>query len=224
LGSIPIAELAGQLGVSQATIRRDLEKLAIHHLAEKVRGRAVLVAAPDPEAEPFDADEQEPDPPEEMAVVREALRLIEDGHVVAFGPGTTTRRIAAGLRPKSKKQLTFVTNSISVALTLQENGWEEIVLPGGELRGPSSALVGPHADRTLRMLNVDILFVDVRSLHPNVGPTALCVAEDETTRGLLATARKVVVVIDATELGMSRRGTRHSRKSPTPGPPPGTPA
>jgi len=74
------------------------------------------------------------------------------------------------------------------------------------------------------MLNVDILFLDVRSLHPNVGPTTLCVAEDETTRGLLATARKVVVVIDDTELGVSRRGTRHSRKSPTPGPPPGTPA
>jgi len=135
-------------------------------------------------------------------MVREALRLVEDGDVVALGSGEPTRHIAAALHPRSKKRLSFVTTSIGIALTLQENGWEEIVLPGGELHAPTGTVVGPHAHRTLRMLNADVLFLSAHGVHPKAGLTAQDLAEAETTRRLLEVARKVVVLAHHTELGI----------------------
>jgi DeoR family fructose operon transcriptional repressor len=201
-GSLPIAELARQLGVSKATIRRDLGELASQHLARCARGRAVLVAVPGSKAKPCDDDKQDRNRPQKRAIAREALRLIEDGDVVALGPGTPTRHVAAALRPESNGRLSFVTTSIGIALTLQENGWEEIVLPGGELHAPTGTVVGPHADRTLRMLNADVLFLSARGVHPDAGLTTPDPAEAETTRRLVEMARKVVVLADHTKLGV----------------------
>jgi DeoR family fructose operon transcriptional repressor len=130
------------------------------------------------------------------------LGLIEDGDVVAFGLGTTTRHVAEALRPADKKWLTFVTASISVALTLRENGWEEIVLPGGELRPTSGALVGPHADRTLRMLNANVLFTGAGGLQAGAGLPAPDAAAAKTSECLAEAARKVVVVADHVELSL----------------------
>ncbi|MGB3633348.1 MAG: DeoR/GlpR family DNA-binding transcription regulator, partial [Rubrobacteraceae bacterium] len=94
------------------------------------------------------------------------------------------------------------TNSTNVALTLQEKGWAQIVLSGGIFRTPSDALVGPFAERTLKTLNADILFMGVHGIHPDAGLTTPNVAEAETNRCLVDAAQKVVVVADHTKLGV----------------------
>jgi DeoR/GlpR family transcriptional regulator of sugar metabolism len=120
---------------------------------------------------------------------------------VAFSAGTTTWHVAAALQ-QNDKDLTFITNSTNIALTLQENGWGQIVLSGGSFRTPSDALVGPCADRTLRSLNSDVLFLGVHGMHPEAGLTTPNVAEAETDHCLVEGARKVVVVADHTKLGV----------------------
>ncbi len=194
-----MAELSEKLRVSDMTIRRDLEELSARRLLEKVHGGAVRI--PKTAAEPHFAQKRTLNRPEKEAIARAALPLIEDGHTVAMGAGTTTWQIAAALRP-GEKDLTFVTNSTNIALTLQENGWEKIVLSGGSFRTPSDALVGPYADRTLRTLNADILFVGVHGIHPDAGLTTPNTAEAETNRCLVEAARRLVVVADHTKLGV----------------------
>ena len=194
-----MAELSEELRVSDMTIRRDLEELSARRLLEKVHGGAVQV--PKTAAEPHFAQKRTLNRPEKEAIAREALPLIEDGHTVAMGAGTTTWQIAAALRP-GEKDLTFVTNSTNIALTLQENGWERIVLSGGSFRTPSDALVGPYADRTLRTLNADILFLGVHGIHRDAGLTTPNTAEAETNRCLVEAARRLVVVADHTKLGV----------------------
>jgi DeoR/GlpR family transcriptional regulator of sugar metabolism len=93
-----------------------------------------------------------------------------------------------------------VTNSTNIALTLQENGWEQIVLSGGMFRTPSDALVGPFADRTLRTLNADVLFFGVHGVHPEAGLTTPNVEEAETNGCLMEASQSVVVVADHTKL------------------------
>jgi hypothetical protein len=109
--------------------------------------------------------------------------------------------VAAALQP-GHKDLTFVTNSTNVALTLQENGWDRIVLSGGMFRTPSDALVGPFADRTLRTLNADVLFLGVHGVHPDAGLTTPNTAEAETDSRLVDAAQRVVVVADNSKLGV----------------------
>lgn len=198
-GSVSVAALSRQLDVSDMTVRRDLEELSARGLLRKVHGGAVPVSKT--AAEPHFAQKQKLHRPEKRAIARAAIRLINDGAAVALSAGTTTWQIAATLQ-NGNKDLTFITNSTNVALTLQENGWDKIVLSGGIFRTPSDALVGPFADRTLRTLNADVLFLGVHGAHPDAGLTTPNVAEAETDRVLVEAARKVVVVADHSKLGV----------------------
>ncbi len=130
-----------------------------------------------------------------------ALPLIEVGDTVALSAGTTTWHIASALR-RDRGNLTFITNSTNIALTLQENGWEQIVLSGGIFRTPSDALVGSYADSTLKTLNADVLFLGVHGIHPDAGLTTPNIAEAETDRCLVDAAQRVVVVADHSKLGV----------------------
>ncbi len=198
-GSVSVMDLSRRLGVSDMTIRRDLEALSARKLLKKVHGGAVQV--PKTAKEPHFEYKRKLNRPEKVAIARAALPLIEDGDTVAFSAGTTTWHIANALQ-HAGRSLTFITNSTNIALTLQENGWDQIVLSGGIFRTPSDALVGPFAERTLRTLNADILFIGVHGIHPDAGLTTPNVAEAETDRCLVEAAQKVVVVADHTKLGV----------------------
>jgi DeoR/GlpR family transcriptional regulator of sugar metabolism len=198
-GSVSVAALSGLLGVSDMTVRRDLEELSARSLLRKVHGGAVPV--PKTAAEPHFVQKQRLNRVEKRAIARAALGFINSGDTVAFSAGTTTWQIAEALK-RNRGSLTFITNSTNIALTLQENGWEQIVLSGGMFRTPSDALVGPFADRTLRTLNSDVLFLGVHGVHPDAGLTTPNVAEAETDGHLVTAAQKVVVVADHSKLGV----------------------
>lgn len=198
-GSVTVSELVGRLGVSDMTVRRDLETLSAHKLLQKVHGGAVPL--PKTSAEPHFTQKQRLNPEEKKTIAREALPFIEDGHTIAFSAGTTTWQVANAL-PQGEEDFTFITNSTNVALTLQEKGWGQIVLSGGSFRTPSDALVGPFAERTLKTLNADVLFLGVHGIHPDAGLTTPNVAEAETNRCLVDAAQRVVVVADHTKLGV----------------------
>ncbi|MEW6637533.1 MAG: DeoR/GlpR family DNA-binding transcription regulator [Actinomycetota bacterium] len=149
-GSVSVAALSEELGVSDMTVRRDLEELSAQNLLRKVHGGAVPV--PKTAVEPHFVKKQKLNRAEKRAIARAALGFINDGDTVAFSAGTTTWQIAEALKRGPGGSFTFITNSTNIALTLQENGWEQIVLSGGMFRTPSDALVGPFADRTLRTL------------------------------------------------------------------------
>jgi DeoR/GlpR family transcriptional regulator of sugar metabolism len=198
-GSVSVAALSRGLGVSDMTVRRDLEELSARNMLRKVHGGAVPV--PKTAAEPHFVQKQKLNRAEKRAIARAALDFVNDGDAVAFSAGTTTWQIAETLK-RERDSLTFITNSTNIALTLQENGWEQIVLSGGMFRTPSDALVGPFADRTIRTLNADLLFLGVHGVHPEAGLTTPNVAEAETDGRLIEAAQKVVVVADHSKFGV----------------------
>lgn len=197
--SVSVAELCGRFRVSDMTIRRDLEALSERKLLQKVHGGAVRVPKAAVE-QPF-MQKRNLQRSEKAAIAQEALRLIGAGDTVAFSAGTTTWNIAAALQ-QGYRDLTFVTNSTNIALKLQENGWDQILLSGGIFRTPSDALVGPFADKALRSVNADILFLGVHGVHPKAGLTTPNLAEAETDRALAEMAQRVVVVADHSKLGV----------------------
>ena len=197
-GAATVAELAAALGVSEMTIRRDLNALATQELVEKVHGGAVLARGG--AAEPPFASKRRVNAAAKAAIAEAAVAMARDGMTVALSAGTTTWQVARRLR-QGVRDLTFVTNSLNVAGALEENGWHSIVVSGGSFRTPSDALVGPFANQILRQLNVDLLFLGVHSIDPKVGLTTPNIAEAETNRVLVASARRVVVVADSSKLG-----------------------
>jgi DeoR/GlpR family transcriptional regulator of sugar metabolism len=195
--SVSVATPSRSLRISDMTVRRDLEELSARDLLRKVHSGAVPI--PKMAAEPHFVQKQTLNRAEKQAIARAALDFVNDGDTVAFSAGTTTWQIAEALK-RDRGSLTFITNSTNIALTLPENGWEQIVLSGGMFRTPSDALVGPFADCTLRTLNADVLFLGVHGVHPEAGLTTPNVAEAETNGCLIEASQSIVVVADHSKL------------------------
>ena len=202
-GSARVSDLTHQLGVSDMTVRRDLEALARDGLIEKVHGGAVLPGAPGNHEPGFEAKlvlEQ----PEKAAIGRAAASLVKPGTAIALSAGTTTFALAQCLL--DVPGLTIVTNSLRVANLFSGprpgNGSHTSVVLTGGIRTPSEALVGPVADLTIRSLHFDTLFLGCYGIDREAGLTTPNLAESETNRTFIRLARRVVVLADHTKWGI----------------------
>ena len=199
VGGVRVSELTDLLGVSDMTVRRDLEHLEAHGWLRKVHGGAVL-AASSSEEPGFEA-KSVLQQPAKRAIAARAAQLL-DKSAIALSAGTTTwmlaRHIQAGSQP-----LAVVTNSTTVADVLAAGSRPadlNVILTGGS-RTPSAALVGPIADRAISSLHVDRLFLGVHGMDARSGFTTPNLAEAQTNMALIASARQVVVLADSTKWG-----------------------
>ncbi len=198
-GGARVADLVRVLGVSDMTIRRDIEALAERGLVAKVHGGAVaLEGATD---EPGYATKSTQQRSEKQAIARAAAHLVSPGTAVGISAGTTTAALAHELI--HVPELTVVTNSIPVADVFYHTGRPDqtVVLTGGT-RTPSDALVGPVAQEAAARLNLDLLFLGVHGMSPRAGYTTPNLSEADTNRALVAAARRLVVLADHTKWDM----------------------
>ncbi|MEV0973395.1 DeoR/GlpR family DNA-binding transcription regulator [Microtetraspora glauca] len=198
-GGVRVAELVRDLGVSDMTIRRDLEALADRGLVEKVHGGATIVGAGSTEEPGFTAKSARQQA-EKEAIARHAARLVRPGSSVALSAGTTTWTFAHHLA--DVPELTVITNSLKVADVFHRAGRPDqtVVLVGG-VRTPSDALVGPVAVAAIRSMNVDMLILGVHGMSVKAGFTTPNLLEAETDRELVGAAQRLVVLADHTKWG-----------------------
>ncbi|MEV4759731.1 DeoR/GlpR family DNA-binding transcription regulator [Micromonospora sp. NPDC049559] len=199
-GGVRVSDLASEFGVSDMTIRRDLESLADRGLLSKVHGGATA-AAPGSTDEPGFAAKSARQRAEKAAIAARAARLVAPGMAVALSAGTTTAELA--YRLAAVPGLTVVTNSIPVAEAFHRSGRADqtTVLTGG-VRTPSDALVGPVAEAAIRSLHLDLLFLGVHGMSERAGLTTPNLLEAETNRALIGAAQRVVVLADHTKWGV----------------------
>ncbi|MEU2560914.1 DeoR/GlpR family DNA-binding transcription regulator [Streptomyces longispororuber] len=204
-GGVRVNELTRKLGVSDMTVRRDLDALARQGVLEKVHGGAVPVAEASTHEPGFEAKSGlELSAKEDIA--RAAAALVAPGTAIALSGGTTTYALAQRLL--DVPDLTVVTNSVRVADVFhtaqrsagQRPGAATVVLTGG-VRTPSDSLVGPVADQAIAALHFDVLFLGVHGIAAEAGLSTPNLAEAETNRRLVQSARRVVVVADHTKWG-----------------------
>jgi DeoR/GlpR family transcriptional regulator of sugar metabolism len=199
-GGVRVADLVRELGVSDMTVRRDLEVLHDRGLLEKVHGGATALAE-GTLFEPGFKAKSGLEESEKEAIAQAASALVEAGTAVALSAGTTTYALARRL--VEVPRLTVVTNSVPVADVLHQAGRADqtIILTGG-VRTPSDALVGPFAVSALRSIHVDLVFMGVHGMDERSGFTTPNLLEAETNRALIETGRRLVVVADHTKWGV----------------------
>lgn len=198
-GGVRVADLVRELGVSDMTIRRDLEVLAGRGLVEKVHGGATN-AGPGSTEEPGFAAKSVRQQPEKEAIARQAAEFVRPGTAIALSAGTTTWTLAHFL--VDVPELTVITNSIRISDVFHRSPRADrtVVLTGG-VRTPSDALVGPVAVAAVRGLHVDTLFLGVHGMSARAGFTTPNLLEAETNRELVASAHRLVVPADHTKWG-----------------------
>jgi DeoR family transcriptional regulator of aga operon len=196
-GSVSVADLAAQLSVSPATIRRDLELLDDQRLLTRTHGGAVAQGVMyELPLRYKSARHQE----EKRRIGLEAATRVADGEAVGLTGGTTTTEVARVL--VERQRLTVVTNALNIASELAIRPNLKLVVTGGVARPESYELVGPLADATLDDLNIDVAFVGVDGAS-RAGMTTHHEVEAHTDRRMIERAHRVVVVCDASKIGRS---------------------
>lgn len=199
-GAVRVSDLVVRLGVSDMTVRRDLDVLASRGLVEKVYGGATSIVGKSTDEPGFEAKSVRQRAQKE-AIAALAAGLVRPGTAIGISAGTTTWTLARAL--DEVPGLTIVTNSIQVADVLRGANQPDrtVVLTGG-VRTPSDALVGPVAVQSLRSLHLDVVFLGVHGMADGPGFTTPNLTESETDRALVEAGRKLVVLADHTKWGI----------------------
>ena len=198
-GSVRVAVLSEMFGVSDMTVRRDLDVLAGQGVLDKVHGGATT-ASPSSADEPGFEAKWVRQQAEKAAIAEAAARLVEPGMAVGLSAGTTTWALAKHLREVD--QLTVVTHSMQVAQVVPSSEGSErtVLLPGG-VRTPSDALVGPVAVAALRQLHLDVLFLGVHGMTDRSGFSTPNLLESDVNRAFVEASNRLVVLADHTKWG-----------------------
>ena len=194
--AVRVEDLRAELGVSVATIRRDLDELAEGGALRRVHGGAVSVDDRVIEAR-FEA-KAATQLPEKQRIAARALGLVHGGETLYLDSGSTCLELARRLI--GRDDLTVVTNSLPVIVELAGQG-PRIVVIGGELRPLSQAIVGPLGVPFITELYVDRAFMGTFSLSLEAGLTTTDPAEAFTKGQMLSRAREVVLLADASKFG-----------------------
>jgi DeoR/GlpR family transcriptional regulator of sugar metabolism len=200
VGGVRVSDLTQSLGVSDMTVRRDIDALARKGLIEKVHGGATM-RHPGSTDEPGFEVKVGRERAAKDAIARRAAQLVRPGTAIGVTAGTTTHALARAMA--RVPDITVVTNSLRVAEVLHTHGTpsQTVVLTGG-VRTPSDALVGPVAIQSIRALHLDCVFMGVHGMDDSAGYTSPNLLEAETNRALIAAARRLIVLADHTKWGV----------------------
>ena len=203
-GQLTVADAAEALGVSEATIRRDLDQLARQQLVTRTRGGATAGHVS------YDLPlryKTARHAPEKQRIGRAAAALVTPGSTVALNGGTTTSEVARALATRPDLQdgggptITVVTNAMNIANELAVRQHIKIVVTGGVTRGQSYELIGPLASLVLAELTLDWAVLGVDALDPRNGATAHHEGEASINHLMAARAEQVMIVADSSKLG-----------------------
>ena len=202
-GRLSVTDLADAYDVTTETVRRDLSMLERIGLVRRVHGGAVPAGALTAlEAGLVERDSAQTNEKERIA--KAALDLLPPaGSTMLLDAGSTTSRLAK-LLPHDH-HLTIYTHAVPVAARLAGLPQVDLHLLPGRVRLTTQAAVGADTVAALSGLRIDVAFLGTNGLTVQHGLSTPDSDEAATKRAMVACARKVVVLADATKVGAEAR-------------------
>jgi DeoR/GlpR family transcriptional regulator of sugar metabolism len=197
VGEVGFAELAEEFGVSEMTIRRDVETLEGEGLARRVRGGAISVTSRSYEP-PFGVRATTA-AEAKAAIGVAAARLVNDGDTIIIDVGTTTLELAKALH--GRQGITVVTAALPVALELGNEPAIRVVVTGGQVRAGELSLTGGMAEDAFTTMNCDVAFIGVAGVCVGPGLTEYNPDDARVKRAAIGAARRTIVLADESKLG-----------------------
>jgi DeoR family transcriptional regulator, aga operon transcriptional repressor len=198
---VRVAELSSRFGVSEMTVRGDLDSLAAKGKVHRVRGGAIPRLTPRQE-QPFE-DSVSSFAAEKVAIGQAAAALIEDGETVIVDVGTTAAATARAIAARTElDDVVVFTNGLKTALELEPASPRvTAVVLGGTLRPLQHSLVDPLATLILEQISVKTALLGCNGVDPIGGVTNINLPEAEVKKRMLAVASRRIVLADGSKLG-----------------------
>jgi DeoR family fructose operon transcriptional repressor len=200
LGRVSVADIADRFDVTTETVRRDLSALERAGLVRRVHGGAVPPAAI-AALEPGVSEREQANTTQKHLIAQAALaQLPPPGATVLIDAGTTTSRLARAL--PADHRLTVTTHAVPVAARLATSPQIELHLLPGQVRPTTQAAVGADTVTALSRLRVDVCFLATNGISLTHGLSTPDHGEAAVKRAMVAAARRVICLADASKLGV----------------------
>lgn len=191
---VEVSKLSQLLGVSQVTIRKDLDQLESTGVLIREHGYAKLNENDDINnrlAYRYDSKQK---------IALWACQMVEDNETIMIESGSCCALLALEIA-KQKKNVTIITNSTFIADFVRKNGGVKIILLGGEYQMESQVNVGPMTKACLETFYVDKLFIGVDGFNEKTGFTGSDYMRGETVRDMVKQANQVIILTDSRKFG-----------------------
>lgn len=196
-GSARVRELSEAFGVSEVTIRLDLERLEAEGHVVREHGGAYLKTVPQQVRAMTLQHLTHLD--EKRRIGRAAAALVADGETIILDSGSTTTEVAANLM--DREDLTVITNALNIALNLGALPSMSIHMPGGQFKAPTLSLSGEKSADYFKGLFAQKLFLATAAISLDAGLTYPSLADLYVKRAMIASAQKVILVADSSKIG-----------------------
>ncbi|GAA1737791.1 DeoR/GlpR family DNA-binding transcription regulator [Microbacterium paludicola] len=197
-GEVSFVELAESFGVSEMTIRRDIEALQTQGIVRRVSGGAIALSGTAFEPSYGLRAGRAADSKEHIA--EEVAALLRPGETVLFDSGSTVLAIARAVRGRGLR-LTVLTPSIGVAQELADEPDTQVLLIGGLVRPGELSLIGPDAEQMIGRYNCDTYIAGVAGVDAERGLTEYHPQEASVKQAAVRASTRVIVGVEAAKLG-----------------------
>lgn len=195
IGFVSISGMATVCGVSEMTLRRDLDELDRNNLLIRTHGGATTIDQLDGPStglvEPNIDNRATQNRTAKLAIAQCAVKLIHPSQTIALDVGSTAFELAVLLK---NKPLSVFTNSLRIAGRLGQSR-PSVYVPGGQIGGVEPAIIGSQAIEFLNKFNFDIAFIGAAGLTTD-GFFDYSPEDSEIKHALIDRAKMVVVLLD----------------------------
>lgn len=205
---VTVKELSEKLGVSEVTIRKDLDTLSEYGILIRHHGYALKKNTADI------VNRLSINYDSKCKIARKANALIGFNETILIGSGSTCALLAEEI-VRTKPNVTIITHSIYIAEHASRLGNNKIILLGGEYQRDAQVMVGPLVRSSVRQYYVDKIFLGTDGFVKNVGFMGSDVLRTEAVKNMAESARHIIIITDSTKF--SKRGllVQFSQKEPT---------
>ncbi len=194
---VSVAELSRQLGVSEVTIRTDLQALADEQLIVRTHGGAIAVREGKPDLALIRRRQQQVQ--QKNKIGQAAAAMVSDEEAIFLDSSSTTLALTRHL--KQRRRLTLITNSLVVAQEMLDASGVTVVMPGGTLQREMASLIDVNGLELLQRFHIQKGFFGAHGISLQEGLTDVSAGEAEFKRLLIQRCYQVVALLDATKWG-----------------------
>lgn len=194
---VEVTSLADTMGVTPETVRRDLTALERRGVVRRVHGGAIAIERIG--FEPAVDVRNERHLAEKLRIAQLALAEIPESGSILLDSGTTVQRLAEML--PSGRDLTVVTNSLTIAGVVSARTDLDLFILGGRVRPRTLAAVGDWGVEALHDIHLDVAFLGTNGVSSSRGLTTPDQSEALTKRSMVGAAQRCVLLADHSKVG-----------------------
>jgi len=196
-GSVRVDQLAETLGVTQMTIRRDLDKLEDDVSVKRTHGGAVLYSHLHDE-EAYD-EKKEKNKEVKQGIAKIANQMIRENATVLLDAGTTTYELAQLL--KYRKDLIIITGDLTIASILYRSN-NDVYFIGGKLERKTGTVMDTDCESFLNYINIDYVFLGTSAVSDDGYLSTTTLSKANLKKRIFKIAHKRVLLVDHTKFGI----------------------